>query len=124
MEAVMIRPQVRVDKLELDPTFEAGSTHTARATLTNPTTKEFTYTAELYLDVTKVATSGTGYVTIPAGASLDVDFTVVMPLAEGNYQPYLDVYVAGELIAHYIATELVTIEVTPAIEIGPIIWAS
>ncbi|GAI88524.1 unnamed protein product, partial [marine sediment metagenome] len=53
MEKVMTRPQVRVDKLELDPTFEAGATHTARATLTNPTTKDFTYTAELYLDVTK-----------------------------------------------------------------------
>jgi len=123
MEEVMIRPQVRVANLELDPTFEAGSTHVAKATLTNPTTKEFTYTLELYLDVTKVATSGIGDVTIPAGASQDVDFTVVMPLAEGDYQPYLDAWVGTELIAHYIATELVTIEVTPQISIGPIIWA-
>jgi len=117
-----IKPTVKVDTLELDPTFEAGSTHTARATLTNPTTKEFTYTVELYLDVTKVVTSGTGEVTIPAGASQYVDFTVTMPLAEGTYQPYIDVWVGTELIAHYAATEVVSIAVAPSIIIGPITW--
>lgn len=122
MEAVMTRPRVRVDKLELDPTLEAGSTHTARATLTNPTTKDFTYTVELYLDVTKVVTSGAGEVTIPAGQSVEVSFTMVMPTIEGDYQPYLDAWVAAELIAHYAATELVSIVVTPAIVVGPIIW--
>ncbi len=122
MEAVLIKPQVVVDKLELDPTFEAGSTHTARATLTNPTTKDFTYTAELYLDVTKVATSGAGEVTIPAGGSMEVSFTMVMPTIEGDYQPYLDAWVGAELIAHYAATELVSIAVTPVIIVGPIIW--
>jgi len=122
MEAVMIKPQVVVDKLELDPTFEAGSTHVARATLTNPTTKDFTYTVELYLDVTKAATSGAGEVAIPAGQSRQVSFTLVMPTIEGTYQPYLDVWVGAELIAHYAATELVSIVVTPSIIIGPIIW--
>lgn len=123
MEALKIRPEAVVDKLELDPTFDAGSSHIARATLTNPTAKEFTYALELYLDVTKVATSGVVNVTIPAGASQYVDFTIVMPSVEGDYQPYLDVWVGTELIAHYIATELVTIDVTPAIEIGLITWA-
>ncbi|MBA7558629.1 hypothetical protein ES708_00233 [subsurface metagenome] len=122
MEAVLIKPQVVVDKLELDPTFEAGSTHTARATLTNPTTKDFTYTGELYLDVTKVATSGAGEVIIPAGQSMEVSFTMVMPTIEGDYQPYLDAWVGGELIAHYAATELVSIAVIPSIIVGPIIW--
>ena len=122
MEAIMIKPQVVVDKLELDPTFEAGSTHTARATLTNPTSKDFTYAVELYLDVTKAATSGAGEVTIPAGQSMEVSFAMVMPLVEGDYQPYLDVWVGTELIAHYAATELVTIVVTPAIIIGIITW--
>ena len=122
MEAVMIKPQVVVDKLELDPILEAGSTHTARATLTNPTTKDFTYTVELYLDVLKVATSGAGEVTIPAGQSMEVSFTVAMPLIEGDYQPYLDAWVGAELIAHYAATELVSIVVTPVIIVGPIIW--
>ena len=123
MEALKIKAEVVVNKLELDPTFEAGSSHTARATLTNPTAKDFIYTAELYLDVTKAATSGAGSVSIPAGQSREVDFTIVMPLAEGDYQPYLDVWVGTELVAHYAATELVTIEVVPRIIIGPIIWA-
>ncbi len=122
MEAVIIRPQVGVSKLDLDPTLEAGSAHTARATLTNPTTKDFIYTVELYLDVTKVATSGAGEVTIPAGQSMEVSFTMVMPTIEGDYQPYLDAWVGAELIAHYAATELVSIVVTPAIIVGPIIW--
>ena len=122
MEAVMIKPQVVVDKLELDPAFEAGSTHTARATLTNPTSKDFTYAVELYLDVTKVVTSGAGEVTIPAGQSMEVSFTMVMPTIEGDYQPYLDVWVGADLVAHYVATALVTIAVTPAITVGPITW--
>jgi len=122
MEGLMVKPQVKVEKLEFsDPTFEAGSVHTARSTITNPTAKEFTYDLELYLDVTKVA-SASGSVTIPAGSSRDVDFSVTMPLAEGSYQPYLDAWVGTDLIAHYTATELVTIMVTPAITIGPITW--
>lgn len=122
MEGVMIKPQVKVEKLEFsDPTFEAGSVHTARSTITNPTAKEFTYDLELYLDVTKVA-SASGSVTIPAGSSRSVDFTITMPLTEGVYQPYVDAWVGADLIAHYTATELVTIAVTPAITIGPITW--
>jgi hypothetical protein len=119
----VIRPQVKVERLALDPTFEAGSTHTAKAALTNPTTKDFTYTVELYLDVTKAATSGAGTVTIAAGQSVDVNFTLAMPLVEKSYQPYLDVWVGTSLIAHYAATELVSIVVTPAIIVGPITWA-
>jgi len=118
-----IKPQVKVEKLEAaDPTFEAGSTHTARATLTNPTLKQFTYDVELYLGATKEATSGVGSITIPAGGSQDVDFTAIMPTTEGTYPVYLDVRVAGELIAHYQATEDVAIEISPAIDIGTISW--
>ena len=122
MEAVITTPKAVVDALELDPTFEAGSSQTASATLTNPTTKEFTYSVELYLGVTKAATSGAGSVTIPAGESRQVSFTLVMPLDEGDYQPYLDVWVGADLVAHYVATALVTIAVTPAITVGPITW--
>ena len=122
MEAVMTRPQVRVDKLEMDPTFEGGSVHTARATLTNPTAKEFTYTTELYLDVAKAATSGVGTITIPAGASLNVDYTVTMPLSEGEYEVYLDVWSDTQLLEHYKATENVAIVISPQIVVGPITW--
>lgn len=125
MEALMVRPQVKVEELEmLDPTFEGGSSRVARATLTNPTAKEFTYTTELYLDVTKVVTSGVSApFSIPAGGSKIVDYSVTMPLVEGDYEVYLDVWVGTELLAHYKATVNITIEVSPAIEVGPITWA-
>ncbi len=128
MEALMTRPQVKVEKLKFslgdDPLFEAGSVHTAQAVLTNPTAKEFTYSIELYLDVTKVATSGVGSVTIPAGGSVTVSFTATMPLVEGTWHVYLDAIVDTELVAHYQATEDVTIVISPAVLIGPITWAS
>ncbi len=118
-----VKPQVAVEPLEAnDPTFEAGSVHTAVARLTNPTTKEFTYVTELYLGVLKVVTSGIGTVTIPAGGFSDMQYTIIAPIAEGVYEVYLDVSVGGVLVAHYKATENVTIEVSPAIELGPITW--
>lgn len=119
----LIKPQIKVEKLDmLDPTFDIGTVHVARAVLTNPTAKAFTYTTELYLGVTKAATSGAGTITIPAGGSVSVDYTVTMPLVEGDYEVYLDVWVGAELLAHYKATENVIVIVTPAIEVGPIIW--
>jgi hypothetical protein len=121
--ATEVRPEIKVEKLEgLDPEFSGGSTHTARALLTNTTTKDFDYTLELYLGVTKAATSGQGVVTIPAGQSLYADFILTMPLDEATHHVYLDVIVAGELIKHYQATEDVTIVIAPDIEIGPITW--
>ena len=118
-----IKAQLKVEKLEsVDPTFEAGSVHTARATITNPTSQDWIYDLELYLGVTKVATSGVGSIGIGAGASQVIDFTLTMPEAEGNWDVYLDAIVEDELIAHYKATEPVTIEITPAITVGPITW--
>ena len=119
----MIKPQVKIEMLEMaDPTFEAGVAKTARARLTNPTTKQFTYTVELYLGITKAATSGVGTVTIPAGGSLDINFTVVMPMVEASYPVFLDVWSDTTLLKHYQATENVVIQIPPAIEVGPIIW--
>lgn len=125
MEATKVKPEIKVEKLslcDLDPEFNTGSVHTARATLTNPTTKAFTYSVELYLGVAKAATSGVGSITIPAGGSQAVDFTVTMPTTEGTYPVYLDVVVDTELIAHYQATEDVIVAIAPAIEVGPITW--
>ena len=119
-----MEPKIKVEALQAeDPTFEAGSAHTATTLMTNPTTVQFTYTAELYLGVTKVATSGALGFTIPAGGSVNVNFPVIMPIAEGVYEVYLDVWSDSELLAHYKATEDVTIEVSPAINVGPITWA-
>lgn len=120
-----IKPRVQVQLLEMeDPTFEAGSAKQARATLSNPTTKEFTYTVELYMGATKAATSGVGNVTVAAGSSSIVTFNIVMPLIEGSYDVYLDVHEAatGTLLAHFKATEQVITTVTPAVNVGPITW--
>jgi hypothetical protein len=118
-----IKPEVKVEGLEMvDPTFEGGAHKAATAQLTNKTAKEFVYTVELYLGITKDATSGTGEITIPAGGSQYVDFGIDMPIAEGAYPVYLDVSVAGELIKHYQATEDVVIEISPDIDVGPITW--
>jgi hypothetical protein len=120
----MIRAQIEMEKLEMaDPTFEAGAMKTAQARLTNPTAKQFTYTAELYLGVAKTATSGPGQMTIPAGSYVDVSFTVVMPMVEASYPVYLDVWHEGDLLKHYQATEDVVIQISPNIEVGPITWA-
>jgi hypothetical protein len=118
-----MRPQVKVELLEMaDPTFEAGSSHSAKVRLTNPTAKQFTYSVELYLGVAKVATSGAGSVTIPAGSYVDVTFAVVMPAAEASYPVFLDVWSDSTLLKHYQGTENVTIAIAPAIEVGPITW--
>jgi len=119
-----MRPQVKVERLEMeDPTFDGGVAKVAKAMMSNPTTKELTYTAELYLGVTKAATSGAGQVTIPAGGSQEVQFGITTPLVEGEYWPFLDIWCEGVLLKHYQATELVTIAVVPAIVVGPITWA-
>ncbi len=118
-----MKPQVIIESLEmLDPTFDGGISKTAKATLTNPTAKQFTYSVELYLGITKAATSGIGSVTIPAGGSVDVNFTLVTPVAEASYPVFLDVTEGGTLIAHYQATENVVIAITPRITVGPITW--
>ncbi len=116
-----LQAQVELLKME-DPTFNAGVTKTARARLTNPTAKQFTYTVELYLGVAKVATSGVGQVTIAAGGYADITFTIVMPMVEANYPVFLDVWQDTTLLKHYQGTENVVITIAPAIEVGPIIW--
>ena len=119
----MIKPQVNTEPLEMaDPTFEAGVVKTARAVLTNPTTKSFTYTVELYLGVTRAATSGSGQVAIGAGGAQTVYFTLATPSLEGEYEVYLDVWVGTELIAHRKATENVIIQISPQVDIGDITW--
>ena len=117
-----VRPRVEalvVPSLD-DPEFEGGSTHIATVQLTNPTTKEFTYTVTLYLGVTAVVSSQ-GVVTLPAGGTASPQFSIVMPTAEAVYPVFLDVDVAEVNIKHYQAADI-TISVSPAIEIGDIIW--
>jgi len=119
----MSKPQIQVEYIEMeDPTFEAGVSKVARARLTNPTARQFTYTVELYLGITKAATSGTASVTIPANSSMDIDFPLVMPDLEGNYPVFLDILYTSQLLKHYQATENVVIVISPDVVVGPIIW--
>jgi len=97
----------------MDPEFLAGSAHVAHCPAANPTAKQWAYDAELYLvqNDTKYTSSGTVSFTLAAGASDTVDFPITMPGSEGTYNVYLDIYVAGELIAAYQATEPVVVVV-------------
>lgn len=122
MTLVEVKPAIDIKDLDLDPIFEGGSPHIASALMSNPTAKEFTYVTELYLGITRAATSGVGSVTIPAGGSATVAFPIIAPAVEGTYGVWLDVHVGLDLIKHYKATEDVVVEVSPAIDIDFIGW--
>ena len=103
-----------------DPEFEGGSIHIATVQMTNPTTKAFTYVVTLYLGLSAVV-SAQAIVNIPAGGSAAPQFQIAMPTTEGTYPVFLDVDVDGVNIVHYQAADI-TISVSPAIDIGDIIW--
>ena len=121
-----MKPQIEVKGIQWleseDPTFEAGEVRTAIAQMTNPTAKAFSYTSELYLDVTKVASSGSIAFSLAPGETKPISFPVTMPSFEGTFPVYLDAFVGTELIGAFQATEAVTLVITPAIIIGPITW--
>lgn len=91
------------------PEFSPGEIKTAIASMSNPTAKSFSYTAELYLGLPKAASSGVIPFSLAAGETRNISFPVTMPGAEGTYPVYLDVFVAGQLIGAYKATEDVVI---------------
>ncbi len=120
----MIKPQVKIEMVVMeDPTFGAGETRIARIVLTNLAAQQFTYLFELYLDVTKAATSGVWQVVIEPNASVTVGVYVVMPLAAGTYEVFVDVWHETTLLAHYQATEDITIAITPAVLVESITWS-
>ena len=102
--------------------FEAGDVKTAKARLSNPTTKAFTYTVELYLGVDKAASSGVQTVTIPAEGYQDVMFVVTLPLTERVSPVYLDIKYEGILLKHYQGTDTIETGISPDIIVGPIEW--
>ncbi len=121
---------ILVKELEMeDPTFESASAHVATATFQNPKTSSFDFTAELYLGKsvgTKTVTSGVKSFTLGAGATKSVDFSVNMPtlsIPTDAYHVYLEVKQAGVVLITFVATEDVTVIVTPGINVTTITWA-
>ena len=91
--------------------FVAGSVHTARVTLRNPGAQSCSYNGKLYLgkyEGNEVASASKSFI-LDGGEQKDIDFSVTMPDVLDTYHVYLDIYVAGECVAAYQATEDVTI---------------
>jgi len=116
MTSAKLKVKVRGLSWKGDPTFTVGETHTAKATLTNQTSQALTCTTELYIDVTKKATSGvSSSFSLPAESSMDVSYVVPFSAAGGPWHVYIDVWSGGALLAHYQATEDVTISTPPLV---------
>jgi len=93
------------------PQFLSGVVKVAKVTLRNPTGKAFDYHAVLFMGVNQAAVAELD-VSLGAGESKQVSFSVTMPSQTGVYPVYLGVYSAGQLLTLYQATENVEI-VTP-----------
>jgi hypothetical protein len=97
------------------PQFYAGEAKTARVTMRNPTSKDFSYQAAVILGLPEIARSEQSFA-IPAGEERIIDFPLTIPSVTGTHPVYVHVSAASKTLAIYQATEDVTI--LPALEVG------
>jgi len=74
--------------------FYAGSTHTAKAVMHNPTTAPFDYQGILFMGIEQASMAEKAF-HLEAGQSEEVSFPVVMPTALGSYPVYIGVFSGG-----------------------------
>ncbi|MBA7680927.1 hypothetical protein ES703_89248 [subsurface metagenome] len=108
-EMAVITPAIEIRAVIWDkspPHFAPGTTHTAKATMRNPTTRPWDYTGVLRMGTDQVAMAEAAF-HLNSGEIKEVAFRVVMPSAEGEYPVYLDVSSGGQLLAHQATASVV-----------------
>lgn len=94
------------------PEFRPGESKTARVTMRNPKDKAFDYDGFIYMG-TELAVVSEKSFRLEANKEKQVDFSVVMPAAQGIYPVHIGVFSGGQNIKLYRAMEDVVI-VLPA----------
>jgi len=92
--------------------FDAGSLHTAKAAMHNPTSKGFQYTGMLFLGIDQLAKSEIDF-WLGANETRDISFIVAMPSVAGVYPVYIGVFSGGLFLEPLRQGEDVSIVVLP-----------
>ncbi len=108
--------------------FIAGSVHTARAVMTNPTNAAWDYQGILFMGINQSSMALVNF-HLNAGESKEVSFEIAMPTALGDYPVYIGVYVGSTFLEPLRQGEDVTIVATPSPTFagslaGAMIWYS
>lgn len=77
--------------------FSPSEEKVAKIPMSNPTTKPFDYTVELYMGTNLALMASTDF-HLEAGESKDIELPVTMPSVIGTYPVYIGVFSAGEFI--------------------------
>lgn len=77
--------------------FSPSEEKVAKIPMSNPTTKPFDYTVELYMGTNLALMASTDF-HLEAGEEKDIELPVTMPSVIGTYPVYIGVFSAGEFI--------------------------